>query len=262
MKSLQRFFCGLLFPLAASSGFVDLAVFAAEEPHWSYAGEMGPEHWKELEAGSACAGHRQSPVNIIRTDTEPDSQRRWPLVVHYPASTLIHDVVNNGHSIQYDFDQGDEIAFAGDRYALKQIHFHEPSEHTLNGVRFPIEMHLVHVNEDLNRYTVLAVLGFEGAPSQGYELLESYLPVAVGETRQIDESFDLRQMLPSSLTPRFHYEGSLTTPPCTENVNWVVFEQPFMLSETQVNQLKALMPLNNYRDVQPLEGRPVSLIVH
>jgi len=230
--------------------------------HWTYAGESGPSHWAELETGSQCGGKAQSPVNIIRTDSSPNTSSAWPLSLHYPLSTLLHSVTNNGHSIEFDFDQGDEIAFKDARYGLRQLHFHEPSEHTLNGVRYPIEMHMVHYNADRDRYVVLSVLGFEGTPSPGYDVLEAYLPLAEGETQTIDKPFDLSTVLPSTLTPRFHYEGSLTTPPCTENVDWIVFEQPFMLSESQVNRLKGNMPINNYRDVQPLNGRAISLIVH
>ena len=106
------------------------------------------------------------------------------------------------------------------------------------------------------------MLGYEGDPSEGYQFLESFLPLPVGDTKIIDEPFDLRRLLPGALTPRYHYRGSLTTPPCTENVNWVIFEQPFMLSYEQVMALKENMPLNNYRGVQPLNDRDLSLIVH
>lgn len=248
--------------LAVFSGLVSMVAMASDQAHWTYTGESGPEHWAELENGSACNGTRQSPVNIIRTGTTPDTQTNWPLFLHYPASTRIYDVINNGHSIQFDFEKGDEIAFMGQRFALKQLHFHEPSEHTLNGVRYPIEMHMVHYNDDLKQYTVLAVLGYEGSSSPGYDTLEKFLPLAVGESKELGIAFDLSSILPSTLTPRFHYQGSLTTPPCSENVNWVVFEQPFMLSEQQVMMLRENMPANNYRGVQPLNDRDVSLVVH
>ncbi len=244
--------------ILAGSGPVALA----EEEHWSYAGEKGPEHWAELEEGSACDGVRQSPVNIIRTDTDPDSSRNWPLVLRYPPETHIHDVVNNGHSIMYEFDRGDEIEFSGQTYDLLQLHFHEPSEHTINGIRYPIEMHLVHYNADLEEYVVLAVMGYEGSASDSYGFLEQYLPLAPGEKKPIDRAFNLRNAVPADLAPRYHYQGSLTTPPCSENVNWVVFEKPFMLSHEQVVELQRLMPLNNYRGAQPLGERVVSLIVH
>ncbi|MEE4279161.1 MAG: carbonic anhydrase family protein [Halieaceae bacterium] len=231
-------------------------------PHWEYAGELGPEQWAELEGCSACNGEHQSPVNIIRTDTQPDSQANWPLVLRYPAETTIHSVVNNGHSIQYDFDRGDQLDFADNTYDLMQFHFHEPSEHTLNGIRYPIEMHLVHYNQEIDEYVVLAVVGYEGTPSDAYAFLEQYLPLQPGESRDIDKPFNLRTALPDSLTPRFHYRGSLTTPPCTESVNWIVFEEPFMLSHEQVVELQRVMPFNNYRGTQPLNDRQVSLIVH
>jgi len=229
---------------------------------WTYAGERGPEHWVELEEGSACGGTAQSPVNIIRTDTMPASQRAWPLALRYPAETHIHDVVNNGHSIMYEFDRGDELDFAGDTYDLLQIHFHEPSEHTLNGVRYPIEVHFVHYSADKEAYVVLALMGIEGAASESYAFLEQYLPLAPGQMKAIDRAFNLRAAMPWDLVPRYHYRGSLTTPPCTENVNWVIFETPFMLSHDQVMELQRLMPLNNYRGVQPLNGRSVSFVVH
>lgn len=241
---------------------ISLAVSAeGQDSHWAYEGEMGPEHWTELE-GSACSGEQQPPVNIIRTDAAPARSSAWPMELHYSPQTMIFDAVNNGHSIQFDFAKGDELTFRGERFSLTQLHFHEPSEHTLNGVRYPIEMHMVHFSEKIQQFVVLAVLGYEGKPSPGYEQLESVLPLAPGERSEINKAFDLESILPSRLTPRFHYTGSLTTPPCTEGVYWVVFEEPFMLSEPQVELLKRNMPRNNYRDVQPLNGREVSLVVH
>lgn len=239
-----------------------MASHAEDAAHWAYTGEAGPEHWVELEGGGACGGQHQSPVNIIRTDTDPAAEREQPLTLDYSPATVVHSVTNNGHSIQYDFAPGDALVFRDARFALKQIHFHEPSEHTLNGVRFPLELHMVHYSEALEEFAVLAVLGYEGRPSPAYEVLEKYLPLAIGETKLIDNAYDLSDALPASLTPRFHYRGSLTTPPCSENVNWVVFEQPFMLSYDQVQLLKGLMPANNYRGVQPLNDRDITLIVH
>ena len=229
--------------------------------NWAYEGEMGPEHWAELE-GSACNGEQQSPVNIIRTDADPAHSNAWPMALHYSPETMIYQAVNNGHSIQFEFAEGDELTFRGERFTLRQLHFHEPSEHTLNGVRYPIEMHMVHFSEKLQQFVVLAVLGYEGKPSPGYDQLESVLPLAPGKRKEVNKAFDLEKILPSRLTPRFHYTGSLTTPPCTEGVDWVVFEAPFMLSEPQVELLKRNLPRNNYRDVQPLNGRKVSLVVH
>lgn len=233
-----------------------------EADHWSYAGEMGPAHWAELEVGSACSGSRQSPVNIIRTDTTPRTSDDTLLELHYPSVTRILSAANNGHSIQLDFEPGDEIRLEGEQYFLQQIHFHSPSEHTLNGVRYPLEMHLVHSNAARDRFTVLSMLGYEGRSSSVFRQFEQFDVPEMGQSMPMAMPFDLSAILPPTLTPRFHYSGSLTTPPCTENVNWVVFESPFMLAEEQVKRLQQRMPVNNYRDVQPLNGRVISLIVH
>ena len=106
--------------------------------HWSYQGESGPAHWAEIEKNSDCDGLHQSPVNIIEFNSQPGSEDELSLEIHYEDETKIHDVINNGHSIQYNFELGDYIKFQGKRYDLKQVHFHEPAEHTINGIRYPI----------------------------------------------------------------------------------------------------------------------------
>ena len=224
--------------------------------HWSYEGETSPEHWSEIEKNSECDGLRQSPINIIDIYTISDSSGRLNLSIEYSPQTLIHDVLNNGHTIQFDFEPGDSILFHDETYALKQIHFHEPAEHTINGVRYPIEIHLVHTNKN-GDVAVLGILGEEGPDSQPFAFLESFLPVQEGETRILDQAFNLNELIPESQSPFYHYHGSLTTPPCTEEVNWIVFCEPVILSVQQVILLKELMPLNNYRNEQPLYGREV-----
>lgn len=225
-----------------------------EHAHWSYDGETGPEHWVEIEKEANCDGKRQSPINIIDIDAEKDATLK-PIDVNYSADVKIHDVTNNGHSIQYNFEKGDFIVLNEDKYSLKQIHFHEPSEHTINGVRYPLEMHLVHVNE-ANKIAVLAVMAEEGRNSEPFTFLENYLPIHQGETKPIDASFDLNQNLPEN-KEYYTYSGSLTTPPCTEDVTWFVFANPITVSLEQVKQLQELMPINNYRDEQPINARIV-----
>lgn len=248
----------LVFGLVCQS-----VTMASEDPeHWTYAGELGPEHWADLEIGSACSGARQSPVNIIRTDTLPNTSENSSLTLHYPSATQIRSATNNGHSIQLDFEPGDEISFRGERYLLKQIHFHSPSEHTLNGVRFPLEIHLVHKNAANTQFVVLSALGYEGRSSPVLQQFGDGPLPAMGQSVNMAMPFDLSGLFPTALTPRFEYAGSLTTPPCTENVNWIVFETPFVLAEDQVKKLQQQMPVDNYRGVQPLNGREVSLIVH
>jgi carbonic anhydrase len=229
---------------------------AKTHDHWSYQGETGPSHWAEIEKGSDCAGKHQSPVNIIEINTKQGDKRAMALEFIYEDSTRIHDVVNNGHSIQYNFELGDYINFKGQQYDLKQIHFHEPSEHTINGVRYPIEMHMVHAGKD-GELTVLGIMGIEGENSAPFQFLENYLPVKTGETKTIDTPFNLNLNLPEDNQAFYYYKGSLTTPPCSENVNWIVFKNPITLSVEQVKVLQDLMPINNYRNEQPLNERVV-----
>ncbi len=223
--------------------------------HWSYAGETSPEHWKEIEKNSYCDGNHQSPINIIHRRT--DSVNTYgELEIKYTPKTFIKKVENNGHSIQFDFEPGDSIIYQSETYYLKQIHFHEPSEHKINGLIYPIEMHLVHVSKS-GKITVLGLLGEEGEESQLFEFLESFLPLANGTEKEIHQNIDLSDLLLQD-KHYYTYGGSLTTPPCTEGVNWVVFKEPFVLSVEEVIKLRNNMPLNNYRNEQPINNRKVN----
>ena len=223
-----------------------------EKLHWSYQGETGPEHWAEFEKDSDCGGNYQSPINIINTDAEVDNTLKG-LDTHYATNTKIHEVVSNGHSIQYNFESGNYLNYKGDRYNLKQIHFHEASEHTIDGIRYPMVIHMVHVSNK-NQFVVLAVMVKEGENSAPFKFLENYLPLVKGQTKPINASFDLNKILPKD-KGYFNYVGSLTTPPCTEGVNWFVFKSPITISSGQVKELQKIMPLNNYRNEQALNGR-------
>ncbi|MGB5322680.1 carbonic anhydrase [Lutimonas sp.] len=227
------------------------------ESHWSYEGETSPEHWAELEKNSDCSGQRQSPINIIDIHTVEDKDEESTIELFYSPKTILNKVRNNGHSIQFDFDKGDSIAYNQTNFNLVQIHFHEPSEHTINGIRYPIEIHLVHQSQEKN-YTVLSILGVEGEQSQTMEDMESFLPLKKGEEKEIEKAFDLSRLFPENKS-YYAYGGSLTTPPCSENVQWVIFKEPIAVSLEEVLKLKDNMPLENYRDEQPLNGRMVYL---
>ena len=229
----------------------------SEEMHWSYSGETSPEHWAELEKNSDCSGEHQSPVNILDGQTIKDEGERCSLDFYYSPKTLLNNVRNNGHSIQFDFELGDSLAYNHVNYNLVQIHFHEPSEHLINGVRYPIEIHLVHQSQQQD-YTVVSVLGIEGEDCETIENMESYLPLKKGEEKEIHESLDLSSIFPEKKSYYF-YEGSLTTPPCTENVQWVIFKDPVKVSLEEVLKLRDNMPFENYRNEQPLNGRKVYL---
>jgi len=226
-----------------------------KQEHWSYDGETSPEHWAEIEKNSDCAGKHQSPVNIIDINTIVNNIKEDEYKILYSPKTHLNMVKNNGHSIQFDFEKGDSIMYNQETFHLEQIHFHIPSEHTINGIRYPIEIHLVHKNTGKN-FTVLSILCEEGAKSQVVESLESYLPLKVGEEKDIQKALDLTLLFPD-YKDFYTYRGSLTTPPCTENVNWVIFKNPIIISLGEVIKLKKNMPVNNYRDEQPLKDRSV-----
>lgn len=225
-----------------------------QENHWSYVGETGPEHWDEIEKDSDCDGLYQSPINIIDIDAVKQKSL-GKLEINYASQTKIHDVINNGHSIQYNFEKGDYILFNHKKFDLKQIHFHESAEHTINGIRYPMEIHMVHQN-DQNQIAVFAIMVEEGESSEPFEFLEKYLPTEQGETKIIDASFDLNLNFPKNKN-YYYYVGSLTTPPCSEGVLWFVFKQSISISLEQVIALQKIMPIHNYRNERPLNGRIV-----
>lgn len=218
--------------------------------HWDYAGETGPEHWSEIEQNN-CGGQAQSPVDIVETKKDESLK---PIEFHYDSQTKIHDVINNGHTIQFDFESGNYIMLNGEKYELKQFHFHEADEHTIKGVRYPLVVHMVHVSKD-GKYAVVAVMAEEDTQNNSvFNFLEKYLPVNINEMKKVDASLDLNQILPVKRT-YYTYNGSLTTPPCTEGVEWFIFKNPINVSPKMIQELKIMMPINNFRNVQPLNGR-------
>ncbi|GGE32115.1 carbonic anhydrase [Psychroflexus planctonicus] len=219
---------------------------------WSYEGETGPSHWSELEENSFCNGNFQSPVNIVKYKRD---KRLKPIDFHYSKETILHDVVNNGHTIQYDFEPGDYVVFEEESFQLKQFHFHEPAEHTIDGVRYPMAIHLVHQNET-GAFLVMEILVKEGKSSKPFDFLESFLPIANGETKLVNQAFDMNLNLPKN-KGYFTYVGSLTTPPCTEGVRWIIFKESITVSLEQVELLKYLMPIQNFRNEQPIHGRVI-----
>lgn len=225
---------------------------------WSYKGEAGPEAWARLKDGAACDGQRQSPVNIVTENARPLEDADFKdNEYHYTPETHVESVTNNGHTIRYDFDpKGNYIVHEGARFELSQVHFHAPSEHTINGVRYPLEMHEVHTSDD-GGYIVFSVLFEQGPSSEEFTFLETFLPVTPGETKPVDASHVFGETASDDAEQFFYYEGSLTTPPCTERVEWIVRRTPATASEAQIARLTALMPEDNFRDVQPLNGRTV-----
>ena len=220
-----------------------------EKTEWGYEAENGPEVWAQLSPEYIlCAeGTHQSPINIVN----PTPVELPALVFNYqPAALNIH---NTGHTIEVAYPEGSWIEVDGARYQLLQFHFHAPSEHTVGGQPFDMEMHLVHKSEEGN----LAVVGVfieSGRENAEFTPIWDQLPSVPSESVHNEGvSFNAIGLLPGSRNA-YHYDGSLTTPPCSEGVKWFVLTTPIEMSETQIAAFKAIIPDNN-RPVQPLNGR-------
>lgn len=216
---------------------------------WSYDGETGPDHWAHLTADFAtCAtGAGQSPIDI----DAGIPARIGALTGDYVPTVL--SVINNGHTIQVNVQPGSEMTFGGKTYALVQFHFHHPSEHQLGGERAAMELHMVHRAAD-GALAVIGVMMMSGAENAALKPVFDRLPAQPEESRVFENVLiDPAALLPST-GGFFSYSGSLTTPPCSEGVTWIVLAQPVTVSPDQVQRFAALFPMNA-RPLQALHGR-------
>jgi carbonic anhydrase len=221
--------------------------------HWSYAGETGPQAWSRLSKDfNVCAiGKRQSPINIEEASTLQGPAE--PLQFNYQPSS--GTVVNNGHTIQVDLTGDNAVTVRGSRYKLLQFHFHTPSEERVNGQGFAMVAHLVHKNE-ANQLAVVAVLLEPGVANSLIHQVWTYMPLDSGDRVSMPTGLiDMNALLPKDQR-YYQFMGSLTTPPCTEGVLWMVMKQPSPISREQIKLFTQIFP-NNSRPVQPLNGRSV-----
>lgn len=234
---------------------------AAGAPVWHYEGPEGPANWGTLSpAFAACReGRAQSPIDI--SNPSPGGSLPALKATFKPATLrVVHhehmaDGINNGHTIQINYSEGDTLTAGDKAYQLVQYHFHAPSEHTVDGRHFPMEMHMVHKAAD-GHLAVIGVFIDEGQHNAAFDPVWGNLPSGKGvETHLTGVKVDVDQLLPASRTT-YRYEGSLTTPPCSEGVKWFVMTTPISLSATQIGQFTAIIKGNN-RPVQPLNGRTV-----
>jgi carbonic anhydrase len=219
--------------------------------HWDYGKEHGPEHWGDLdpEFATCKVGHRQSPIDI----QEAVKAGLPPIQFDYGPSPL--RIVDNGHTVMATYGPGSSIRVGEDRYELKQLHFHRPSENTVRGKRYEMEAHLVHADER-GRLAVVAVLLETGQENALVRELWNDIPAEKGK-EEVREKVQVNaaDLLPAS-RGYYTFEGSLTTPPCTENVTWLVLKQPVQLSAAELAQFSKLYP-DDARPSQPLQGRAV-----
>ena len=219
--------------------------------HWGYDGDQGPSHWGELSPEFALceSGHHQSPIDI----RNPKKADLPALQVDYKPSPL--HIIDNGHTIMINYAPGSYIQVGDKRYLLKQFHFHRPSEEQINGKAYEMSLHLVHADEQGN-LAVVAVLLKRGSDNPLVHELWTDLPKEKEHEEQLDNvQINVKALLPSNLG-YYTFPGSLTTPPCTENVTWFVLEQPVTVSDTEIQQFGKLYR-HNARPTEPLYDRVV-----
>ncbi|HEX4780996.1 MAG TPA: carbonic anhydrase family protein [Usitatibacter sp.] len=226
---------------------------AAEQHHWGYSGEAAPENWSKLDpAFAACsAGRSQSPVDLPR-NAKAESGK-----IGFAYKQGGKAILNNGHTVQVDYAPGSVLTLDGHAYELKQFHFHAPSENTIDGKRFPMEAHLVHADKD-GHLAVVAVMFTDGKASPFVDSLWAAIPAKEGEPKPLAEPLDASGLLPASHR-HYRFAGSLTTPPCSEGVTWIVLTQPQSASKAQVAKFSGTLGFANNRPVQPLNARAVVL---
>jgi len=222
-----------------------------EAQHWSYEGPGGPEHWGNLEPEfSQCKnGMHQSPIDI----RNPQKSDLPPIQFDYKPAPL--NIIDNGHTIQINYPTGSSIRVGDKQYELKQFHFHRPSEEKIKGKEYDMVVHLVHADQDGN-LAVVAVLLQKGKNNRLLQELWKDLPAEKGKEDHLESvQINVADLLPAKRS-YYTFPGSLTTPPCSENVTWFVLEQPVAVSATEIDQFAKLYP-HNARPTQPLNDRTV-----
>ncbi len=247
----------LFFTTVVSTFFIVGAALASGGAHWSYGGHDGPEHWGDLSHDyAACKeGKKQSPINISSTENTKLSR------INFSYSAEPKEILNNGHTVQVNMKKGSYISVAGKKYNLLQFHFHAPSEHTIDGQPADMVAHFVHQAKDgqlgvvgvLFKKAVKNTKGINTQASVTFAKLWKYMPKNAGDKNAIAAGVTAAKLLPIK-TPYYHYSGSLTTPPCSENVNWMVLQNSVSVTAEVIDAFSAVIH-KNVRPVQAQHGR-------
>jgi len=232
------------------------SAYADDGVDWGYQGKTGPKFWGSLSHDyiTCKTGQKQSPIALERpTDWfSRDKVVLPPLQFKYNAERL--NVVNNGHTVQFNYQQGGRLHVGDDVFYLKQFHFHTPSEHSERGRKYDMEIHLVHQDWEGN-IAVIGLLVLQGPRSQWLEMLLPYIPASKHKQHTVPRPFRADYLLPR-YRDYYGYTGSLTTPPCSEGVSWFVMKYPIYASRNQIAFFTSTMGFNA-RAIQPINGREV-----
>jgi len=218
--------------------------------HWAYEGEHGPDHWGDLSPDfvQCKVGVNQSPINIV----DASDAQLPPLELDYTTSTV--DLLNNGHTAQANVQPGSYLRVGGEEFELIQLHLHTPSEHRIDGKPFLMETHYVHRNAR-GELAVLALLHHEGASSEALDRFEDKIPKTIGKS--VDYSGTLAGTPVTRVEKSYYrYNGSLTTPPCSEGVRWYVLKQSSPVSLDQQKLYQKLIG-DDARGPQPINARVI-----
>lgn len=240
--------CQLTLLLLFATGIPQVGL-TAEESHWSYSGDDGPQQWGELSPDNfMCSqGKNQSPIDLSGA-LDADLPE---LVLNYPNRGIV-DEINNGHTIQENLKPGNFITIQGQQYEAKQFHFHSPSEHQIDGNSLPLEIHVVHANPE-GQLAVLGLMFDEGEENSMLDQLNGFRPAGLAPyTGPVDYN-----LLITTRDEYYTYNGSLTTPPCSEGVLWVVLKNPVTASREQIDRFHHAMGADTNRPVQPLNARTI-----
>lgn len=248
MSSAKRLnFFLLLIAMACGAAPAD-----EPKPEWSYSGVNGPKNWAKLDpANHDCKyGQKQSPIDIW----VPNRTVLPHIVFEYQDTPL--KIIDNGHTVQVNFSPGSWITVGEERFELRQLHFHRPAEERVHGKSYDMAVHLVH-ESDKGKIAVVAILLKRGKANPAIQSVWDHLPKVKHEERIIaDLPFNARALLPPS-AGYFTYMGSLTTPPCTEDVTWFVLKTPVEISPVQLVGFSRIYP-HNARPIQPTGLRTVA----
>lgn len=223
----------------------------AEDKDWGYVGEEGPDNWYRLDPEyRVCReGKNQAPINIVPA-VDVDLP---PLELSYIVGGT--EIVNNGHSLQIDFPAGNTLRASGLEFALQQVHFHAPSENHLNGTAYPFEAHFVH-QDAAGNLAVPAVFYVEGTGNAAFAELWKHIPAQEDEKQALPGGFAPQSILPDG-RDYIYFNGSLTTPPCTEGVRWYVLKDVETISREQVETFVRVMHHPNNRPLQAVNARVI-----
>lgn len=244
--------------LVAAVAAVMMQVSVADEGKttWGYAGDAGPENWGKLspEFSTCGTGKNQSPINIDPLKNVIEAKQK-PIKFDY--SMLIPERIHNtGHTVQVDMRSGGEIEVDGKTFKLKQFHFHTPGEHTIAGTPFPMEIHFVHQAKD-GQLAVVAVPMMPGWPNPTLAALWRTLPRKKGDSIELPNDILRTLEMEKDVTNYYRYNGSLTTPPCSEGVIWIVKRDRVTVARPQWKALERVLAEPNNRPVQPVNARLV-----